>query len=59
MLGSVFIAKVYINSNIEIDIKVVMYYFQSLKWERKTKKEYGLDFSFKYLQKRNIRKEKQ
>jgi hypothetical protein len=60
VLGHVFIAKVYINSNIEIDIKVVMYYFQSLKWERKTKKkEYGLDFSFKYLQKRNIRKEKQ
>ena len=59
MLGHVFIAKVYINSNIEIDIKVVMYYFQSLKWKRKKKKEYGLDFSFKYLQKRNIRKEKQ
>lgn len=59
MLGSVFIAKVYINSNIEIAIEVTMYYFQSLKWERKTKKEYGLDFSFKYLQKRNIRKEKQ
>lgn len=26
---------------------------------KKNKKEYGLDFSFKYLQKRNIRKEKQ
>lgn len=59
MLGYVFIAKVYIDSNIEIEVKVIMYYFQSLKWERKTKKEYGLDFSFKYLQKRNIRKEKQ
>lgn len=32
----VFIAKVYINSNIEIAIEVTMYYFQSLKWERKT-----------------------
>ena len=61
MLGSVFIAKVYIDSNIEIEIevKVIMYYFQSLKWKRKKKKKYGLDFSFKYLQKRNIRKEKQ
>lgn len=38
MLGSVFIAKVYIDSNIEIEIEieVTMYYFQSLKWERKT-----------------------
>ena len=58
MLGYVFIAKVYIDSNIEIEIEVVMYYFQSLNGKRKKKKEYGLDFSFKYLQKRNIRKEK-
>lgn len=57
-MGHVFITKVYIDSNIEIEVKVIMYYFQSLKWERKTKKEHGLDFSFKYLQKRNIRKEK-
>ena len=58
MLGYVFIATVYIDSNIEIAIEVTMYYFQSLNGKRKKKKEYGLDFSFKYLQKRNIRKEK-
>lgn len=46
MLGYVFIAKVYINSNIEIEIKVTMYYFQSLKWKRKKEKGTRIGFLF-------------
>jgi hypothetical protein len=48
VLGHVFIAKVYINSNIEIEIEieVTMYYFQSLKWEKKNKKGIWIGFLF-------------